>query len=178
MEFINLFGLSRHARIIDIGGGDSHLVDTLLELGYTNISVLDISSKAIDRAKTRLGNKAEIVQWIESDILEFTPAGEYDFWHDRAAFHFLTSETQIMRYLSIVRQAIKPNGHMVLGTFSEKGPKKCSGLDIKQYTEASMSSLFEKDFKRIKCIEENHTTPFETLQNFVFCSFQKLTALG
>jgi 2-polyprenyl-3-methyl-5-hydroxy-6-metoxy-1,4-benzoquinol methylase len=175
IEFINLFKLPKDARIIDIGGGDSHLVDALLEMGYTHISVLDISSKAIDRAKKRLGAQAASVHWIVSDITEFEPAVKYDFWHDRAAFHFLTTEVQIIRYLSIVNSAIKKEGHLVLGTFSESGPHKCSGLEIKQYTQASMSSLFEKDFKRIKCMEETHVTPFNTTQNFVFCSFQKAT---
>ncbi len=144
-------------------------------MGYANVYVLDISAKAIDRAKARLGSKAKTVQWIVSDVTEFEPSIEFDFWHDRAAFHFLTSEIQIIQYLSIVRKAITQGGHLVLGTFSETGPTKCSGLETKQYTEASMSTLFEKDFKRIKCIEENHATPFNTLQNFVFCSFQKLS---
>lgn len=175
IEFINLFAQPKNAKIIDIGGGDSHLVDALIDLGYTNIHVLDISEKAIERAKKRLGNKAKLVKWVVSDITQYQPDVVFDFWHDRAAFHFLTTEAQISSYLSIVSTAIKPEGFLVLGTFSENGPKKCSGLEIKQYTEASMSNLFENDFKRIKCIEENHTTPFNTLQNFVFCSFQKIT---
>ncbi len=175
IEFINLFDLPKDAKIIDIGGGDSHLVDALLEMGYSNIYVLDISSKAIERAKARLGSKTETVQWIVSDITEFEPTIEFDFWHDRAAFHFLTSEVQIIQYLYIVSKAVKQNGHLVLGTFSEGGPAKCSGLEVRQYTETSMSTLFKKDFKRVKCIQENHSTPFNTLQNFVFCSFQKLT---
>jgi ubiquinone/menaquinone biosynthesis C-methylase UbiE len=173
IEFIHLFNLPKDAKIIDIGGGDSHLVDALIELGYTHIYVLDISAKAIERAKARLGNKAELVEWIVSDITAYQSDVVFDFWHDRAAFHFLTTETQIIRYLSIVNTAIKSEGFLVLGTFSENGPTKCSGLEIKQYTEASMSALFQKDFKRIKCVEENHTTPFNTMQNFVFCSFQK-----
>lgn len=173
IEFISLFNLPKQAKIIDIGGGDSHLVDALLEMGYSNVSVLDISSKAIDRAKQRLGAKAETVQWIVSDITEFEPTVEYDFWHDRAAFHFLTTEVEIIRYLSIVNRAIKKEGHLVLGTFSKNGPLKCSGLEIKQYTEATISLLFEKDFNRIKCIQETHVTPFNTMQDFVFCSFQK-----
>ncbi len=177
IEFINLFSLPKNAKVIDIGGGDSHLVDALLEMGYTNISVLDISAKAIERAKKRLGANVDAVQWIVSDIIEFEPIVEYDFWHDRAAFHFLTTELQIIRYLSIVSKAIKKEGHLVLGTFSQNGPTKCSGLEIKQYTETSLSSLFEKDFKRIKCIEETHVTPFSTMQNFVFCSFQKVNQL-
>lgn len=173
IEFIELFNLPKNARIIDIGGGDSHLVDALIELGYTNIYVLDISAKAIERARQRLGEHAKLVNWIVSDVTEFESEVQFDFWHDRAAFHFLTSEDQIRKYLAIVRKSLMPNGYLVLGTFSEKGPGKCSGLEIKQYSETSMSALFEKDFKRIKCIEENHSTPFNTLQNFVFCSFQK-----
>ena len=114
-----------------------------------------------------------MVKWIISDITEFESEVQFNFWHDRAAFHFLTNENQIKKYLAIVRKSLTPNGYLVLGTFSDKGPEKCSGLEIRQYSEASMSSLFEKDFKRIKCIEENHSTPFNTLQNFVFCSFQK-----
>ncbi|HNP95367.1 MAG TPA: class I SAM-dependent methyltransferase [Cyclobacteriaceae bacterium] len=174
VDFVRLFNLPKGANIIDIGGGDSHLVDVLLELGYTNVTVLDISTKAIERARVRLKQKAEMVVWIECDIVDFEPQREYDFWHDRAAFHFLTTEIQIMRYLSISRKALKTHGYLVLGTFSDKGPLKCSGLEIRQYTEASMSALFEKDFRRIKCIEEMHTTPFNTSQNFVFCSFQRL----
>jgi ubiquinone/menaquinone biosynthesis C-methylase UbiE len=142
IEFIKLFNLPRNAKIIDVGGGDSHLVDALLEMDYLNIYVLDISAKAIDRAKARLGSKAETLQWIVSDVTEFAPTIEFDFWHDRAAFHFLISEIQIIQYLSIVRKALKQGGHLVLGTFSVSGPTKCSGLEIKQYTEASMSTLF------------------------------------
>jgi len=175
VDFINLFNLPKEAKIIDIGGGDSHLADALIELGFVNIFVLDISAKAIERAKARLGDKAQLVNWIISDIAEYEPPTTFDFWHDRAAFHFLTGESQIKHYTISVSRAIKPDGYLVLGTFSEGGPKKCSGLEIRQYTETSMSHLFNNHFKRIKCIEENHTTPFNTVQNFVFCSFQKLT---
>lgn len=173
VDFINLFKLPKTASIIDIGGGDSHLADTLLELGYTDITVLDISAKSIERAKTRLGEKAAAITWMESDIVDFEPQRKYDFWHDRAAFHFLTTEIQIIKYLSVVGAAIQSDGYLVLGTFSDTGPTKCSGLEIKQYTEASMSALFERDFKRIKCVEEIHVTPLNIQQNFVFCSFQR-----
>lgn len=174
VDFINLFKLPKTASIIDIGGGDSHLVDALLELGYSDITMLDISAKSIERTKVRLGEKASAVTWIEKDIVDFVPQRMYDFWHDRAAFHFLTAEIQIIKYLAIVKQGIKSGGHLVLGTFSDKGPNQCSGLEIRQYTEASMSALFEKDFKRIECVEETHVTPFTTQQNFVFCSFQRI----
>jgi SAM-dependent methyltransferase len=173
VEFLSLFQLPKNASIIDIGGGDSHFVDALLDLGYENISVLDISGTAIDRAKKRLGEKAKNVNWIVSDITTFTPTAQFDFWHDRAAFHFLTTTNKIEKYVQIAENAIHTNGYLILGTFSENGPAKCSGLEIKQYSAASMSTQFEKQFERIKCIEETHTTPNKTLQNFLFCSFKK-----
>lgn len=171
VEFLELFNLPLDANIIDIGGGDSHLVDVLLEKGYRHVYVLDISANALERAKARLGAKSAQVQWIVSDIVDFVPPVKFDFWHDRAAFHFLTTEERINKYVSIAEDAIHSNGYLILGTFSETGPTKCSGLEIKQYSEASMSHRFEQKFDRIKCIEEVHETPFNTTQNFLFCSF-------
>jgi SAM-dependent methyltransferase len=173
IEFIDLFHLSLDANIIDIGGGDSHFVDALLDKGFKNIWVLDISENAIERAKQRLGGRAIKVHWIVSDVIDFQPPVQFDLWHDRAAFHFLTSEDKIYRYVSIAERAINKDGYLVLGTFSENGPKKCSGLEIRQYTATSMSARFEVDFDRIKCITEDHITPFKTVQNFLFCSFRK-----
>ena len=173
VEFLELFDLPLDANIIDVGGGDSHFVDALLEKGYTNVYVLDISANAIERAKTRLGNNANKVNWIVSDITEFEPTVKFDFWHDRAAFHFLTDDEKIYKYVAIAENAINKDGYLILGTFSENGPTKCSGLEIKQYNEASMSARFEVAFNRIKCVTEDHVTPFNTIQNFVFCSFQK-----
>ena len=137
------------------------------------IYVLDISANAISRAKTRLGEKASNVNWIVSDIIEFAPSVQFDFWHDRAAFHFLTTEYKIEKYVQIALQAIKINGVLILGTFSKNGPQKCSGLPIRQYSEVTISSRFEKEFKRIKCVEEIHKTPFNTQQYFLFCCFKK-----
>ena len=174
MEFLELFNLPLNANIIDIGGGDSHLIDELIKKGYSNIYVLDISANALDRAKKRLGENANKVNWIVSDITDFNPTIKFDFWHDRAAFHFLTSEDQVNKYVSIAEKAIIPGGYLILGTFSETGPTKCSGLEIKQYNETSMSYRFEKSFERIKCIEEIHATPFNTTQNFLFCSFKRM----
>ncbi len=173
MQFIDLFKLPLNANIIDIGGGDSHFVDALLDRGYQNVYVLDISANAIEKAKKRLGDKVSKVHWIVSDVTEFEPPVQFDFWHDRAAFHFLTTEDKIYKYEAIAEDAIKKDGYLILGTFSENGPKKCSGLEIKQYSEASMSARFEVAFDRIKCITEDHTTPFNTIQNFLFCSFKK-----
>ena len=173
IAFLELFNLPLHANIIDIGGGDSHFIDALIDKGYQNIFLLDISANAIERTKKRLGDKAKYVTFIVSDITEFKPIVKFDFWHDRAAFHFLTSEEKISRYVLIAEDAINKNGYLILGTFSDEGPKECSGLEIQQYTEASMSTRFEVAFNRIKCIRENHVTPFNTTQNFLFCSFQK-----
>lgn len=173
VEFFELFNLPLDANIIDIGGGDSHLVDVFIEKGYRNIYILDISENALNRAKKRLGEKASLVHWIVSDITDFKPEIKFDFWHDRAAFHFLTSQEKIEKYVNIAENYINKNGYLVLGTFAEGGPEKCSGLEIKQYSEASMSTRFEKKFDRIKCISEEHETPFNTKQHFLFCSFRK-----
>lgn len=174
LEFLKQYSVPVTAKIIDVGGGDSFLVDHLLELGYQDITVLDISASSLERAKQRLEVKAAQVTWIVADAAEFKPTEQYDFWHDRAAFHFLTQEDEINSYVETVKQAIKSSGILVLGTFSERGPKKCSGIEIKQYSEVSMVSLVQKFFEKIKCITVDHPTPFNTIQNFIFCSFRKL----
>lgn len=174
VEFFDLFKLPLDANIIDIGGGDSHLVDVFIEKWYKNIYVLDISVNAIEKTQKRLGANADKVHWIVSDILDFKPSVKFDFWHDRAAFHFLTSEEHINKYVAIAEESINKGGYLILGTFSESGPDKCSGLEIRQYNAAGMSARFEKSFERIKCIEVQHATPFNTIQNFLFCSFKRL----
>lgn len=171
LGFISDFNLSKEAKIIDIGGGDSKLVDFLLEEGYNNITVLDISSKALERAKERLGDKTKDVTWIESNILDFKPTTTYDMWHDRAAFHFLTKEEDIETYINTVNTSVK--GYLVMGTFSNNGPKKCSGLDITQYSEEELPSKFAEHFEKLSCFTQEHQTPFETTQDFLFCSFKK-----
>lgn len=174
LEFITQFKVPTNEKIIDIGGGDSFLVDHLLDKGYENITVLDISQAAIDKARQRLGNRAEKVKWIVADAATFKPIEKYDFWHDRAAFHFLTDDREITHYLETARQNINPSGVLVIGTFSEQGPKKCSGIEIKQYSEKTMTDRLKMFFEKIKCITVDHRTPFDTIQNFVFCSFRKL----
>ncbi|MDR3694597.1 class I SAM-dependent methyltransferase [Mucilaginibacter sp.] len=171
LDFIHGFQLSKNASIIDVGGGDSNLVDFLLQEGFQNITVLDISSAAIEKAKARLGKKSDLVKWVVSDITEFETTEHFDLWHDRATFHFLTNENQIAAYLQIAGKAI--NNYMVVGTFSDNGPDKCSGLPVKQYTEIQLQRQLNKDFKKIRCINQDHITPFETKQNFLFCSFKK-----
>jgi SAM-dependent methyltransferase len=176
LDFFKQFNVPTTAKVIDIGGGDSFLVDHLLDLGYQDISVLDISAAAIDRAKQRLGEKAKNVKWIVADAATFKPTEKYDFWHDRAAFHFLTDEQEISNYLDTAQQNINSTGVLVIGTFSEQGPKKCSGIEIKQYSETTMTDRLKNLFEKIKCVTVDHKTPFDTIQNFVFCSFRKLQA--
>lgn len=171
LEFIHSYNLPKSAAIIDIGGGDSKLVDYLLDEGYNNVTVLDISEKAIEKAKNRLGNNAGKVNWIVSDILDFHPEEKFDIWHDRAAFHFMVTNDQIEKYLAIARNSL--NGYLTIGTFSVDGPKKCSGLEIKQYDELHLEAQLAQGFAKIRCVTEDHVTPFNTVQNFIFCSFKK-----
>jgi len=150
LDIIHSFNPSKSAKIIDIGGGDSKLVDYLLAEGYTELSVLDISEAAIERAKKRLGKKSNQITWIVQDVLDFKPKEQYTIWHDRAAFHFQTDEKTINSYLNLVPKA--ESGNVIVGTFSTDGPTKCSGLDVKQYDEAGMKNRFEsRAFKNILC---------------------------
>ena len=168
IEFFEDFKLNKTSPIIDIGGGESKFVDYLLDNEYQNISVLDISENAINKAKERIGKKSENVDWIVCDINNFKPKQKYALWHDRAVFHFLTSEIEIKRYVENIKLNTE---NFIVGTFSTSGPKKCSGLEITQYDESLLSNLFEgkMTIKKVKNI--NHITPFETTQNFIFCSF-------
>jgi ubiquinone/menaquinone biosynthesis C-methylase UbiE len=173
LDFIHELQIPKEAAIIDVGGGDSYFVDHLLNLGYNNITVLDISETAIIRANKRLGAKADLVNWVISDITDFVPDRQFDFWHDRATFHFLTTEDQVNKYIAIANNALSATGKIVIGTFSETGPKTCSGLTIKQYSDTAITALVKKWFQKIKCIHADHITPFNTIQNFLFCSFKK-----
>lgn len=171
LDFIHSFGLTKTAKIIDVGGGDSKLVDHLLDEGFENITVLDISAQALSKAKQRLGKRAEKINWVVSDINEFHPDTCFDVWHDRATFHFLTTGEQVAQYLNTARKAV--SGFLTMGTFSDKGPEKCSGLQIKQYNEEILTTALQNGFEKIRCITEDHTTPFDTTQNFLFCSFRR-----
>ena len=173
LEIVEQAKLSKAAKIIDVGGGDSLLVDHLLEAGYTDVTVLDISANALERAKARLGEKAALVKWVVSDASTFSPVETYDFWHDRAVFHFLTEEQDIENYMAVLSAGIKPGGRLVMGTFSESGPLKCSGIPIKQYSEKSMTERLNIAFEQIRCFTVDHKTPFDTIQNFLFCSFTR-----
>ena len=171
LDFIHSFNLPKTAKIIDIGGGNSNLADYLIEEGYQNITVLDISAKALEKAKKRLGEKARRINWVVTDITQFKPETTFDVWHDRATFHFLTTSDQVEKYLSVARKSVE--GFLTIGTFSESGPEKCSGLPVKQYSEETLTKELQNGFYKLRCITEDHTTPFQTKQNFLFCSFKK-----
>ena len=173
LNFVKQYNLPMSARIIDIGGGDSFFVDHLLDLGYRDITVLDISENAIGKAKQRLGEQANKVQWIIADAVEFNPLEKYDVWHDRAAFHFLTDDKDIEKYIEIVSSNIFPAGYLVIGTFSDKGPEKCSGLNIKHYSEGTMTELLKGHFEKRECTQIDHQTPSGSIQHFIFCSFRR-----
>ncbi len=161
------------AWIMDVGGGDSKVADRLIELGFQNICVLDISRKALERSKARLGRKAKLVCWIESDILEYETGRRFDLWHDWAAFHFLTRKQDIRKYVRIAGKLIRPGGYLILATFSSKGPLRCSGLNVTRYCVESIQKVFEEDFVHIKSFREDHKTPFQTKQNFLYTLFRK-----
>ena len=173
LEFIKGMNLAKNAAIIDVGGGDSFLADFLLMEGYTNVSVLDISEEALNRVKKRLGERAEEIHWIVEDVTKFQPEQKYDLWHDRAAFHFLTEEDQVQQYLDILKNAVIPGGLVVIATFSEKGPTKCSGIEIKQYSINGLAELLSEDFEMVSCKNVSHETPSGAAQDFIFCSFRR-----
>jgi 2-polyprenyl-3-methyl-5-hydroxy-6-metoxy-1,4-benzoquinol methylase len=173
LNFFQEYGIPTDARILEIGGGDSYLIDFLLELGYENLTLLDISENAILRIQERLGKNAEKVNFIVSDISDFNTDEKFDIIHDRASFHFITQEKEIKKYGNLISKIISENGFYFVGTFSESGPLKCSGLEITQYSEEKFEDVFGDNLEKLKCFTEDHQTPFDTSQNFIFCIFRK-----
>ena len=160
----------RSARIIDVGGGESTLIDDLLRSGYSNLTILDISQTAIDVTKARLGSLADRVEWLVTDVTRADLAAKaYDIWHDRAVFHFLTADSERVAYVERVAKAVKPGGHIVIGTFGPEGPTKCSGLEVRRYDADSLHREFGSRFRLIDSLKESHQTPFGTAQQFLYC---------
>jgi 2-polyprenyl-3-methyl-5-hydroxy-6-metoxy-1,4-benzoquinol methylase len=158
------------ASIIDVGGGESTLVDDLLARGYENITILDVSQTAIYVTKKRLGLPAEQIHWLVADITDTQlEPGAYDVWHDRAVFHFLTASEQRAAYVRQVARAVKPGGHVIVCTFGPEGPTKCSGLDVIRYDAESLHDQFGVHFRLVESSKELHRTPFGTTQQFLFC---------
>ncbi len=176
LELIAEMGLAPDDGIIDIGGGDSRLVDHLLAKGHRNISVLDISPEALEKTKLRLAERANQITFIASDVTKFRPTKEYKLWHDRATFHFLTDARDVNAYLDVANRSLSPDGFLIVSTFSKTGPEKCSGLPISQYSDGDLKALFVKHFDNIRCFESTHTTPWGVTQDFVFCGLKRRSA--
>jgi SAM-dependent methyltransferase len=170
LEIIQKVAPALSAAIIDVGGGESTLVDDLLARGYQNVSVLDVSSAAIDFTKKRLGRMADSVQWVVGDITTVDlPANAYDVWHDRAVFHFLTAPEQRVAYVRQVGRAVKSGGYVLVSTFGPEGPTKCSGLEVMRYDAESLHAEFGVRFQLLESLKEFHETPFGTTQQFLYC---------
>jgi len=166
--------VSKEATIIDVGGGSSTLADDLLEQGFADISVLDISAKALEKSRARLGTRAAQIEWIEADITQVSlPENHYDVWHDRAVFHFLTDAEDRRKYVELVMRSLKIGGHIIVASFGENGPNKCSGLEVLRYSPETMHNEFGGGFKLVKSLNETHETPFGTTQEFVYCYCRK-----
>ena len=175
LRMITNTGAQKDAAIIDVGGGNSTLVDDLLKHGFIDVSVLDISAKAISDSKKRLGAEGTKVTWIEADITSARlPQNHYDVWHDRAVFHFLTESVDRRKYVELVMSSLKRGGHIIVASFGLQGPEKCSGLDVVRYSTETMHDEFGNSFDLVESIDETHNTPFGTTQNFVYCYCRKV----
>jgi len=170
LHYVRRAAPSKQASIIDVGGGESTLVDDLLADGYQDITVLDLSRTALEVTQLRLGPRAAEVAWLAADILEVgLPATSVDVWHDRAVFHFLTSDAQRERYVAQVMHALRPGGFAIVGTFGPQGPEKCSGLEVSRYAPDELHGRFGAPFELIESHTEIHTTPWGAPQQFVYC---------
>ncbi|MGA9883321.1 MAG: class I SAM-dependent methyltransferase [Candidatus Acidiferrales bacterium] len=170
MELIERVASGRAAPIIDVGGGESTLVDDLLARGYERVTVLDISQTAIEASKKRLGAAAGRVKWVAADAtLAGFERGAYEVWHDRAVFHFLTTAEQRIAYVKNVACAVRPGGHVIVSTFGPEGPAKCSGLDVVRYDAEQLHGEFGAHFRPVESREELHATPAGKLQQFLYC---------
>ena len=164
----------KHAPIIDIGGGDGTLIRFLWELGYTDLTMLDISMEAIQNARQQMGGDASSIHWVNCDILDFVSNQYFQLWHDRAVFHFLTQDDQISQYVQMASSMIKKDGLLIIATFSVEGPNQCSGLQVQQYDVQSLVDIFSPCFRLIDSKYALHTTPSGTDQHFVYTSFRKI----
>jgi len=173
LELIAASGIAKDAGIIDIGGGASVLVDDLLELGYTNLAVLDLAGAALSACRARLGVRAAAVEWFEADVTAFEPPHRYALWHDRAAFHFLTDAGDRAGYVATLRKTLKPGGAVIIATFALDGPPKCSGLDVMRYDERSIARELGGEFELRDVRRETHITPGKAEQRFSYFRFER-----
>ena len=171
LDLIAATGLSKDASIIDVGGGASRLVDSLLDRGFHRMTILDLSASALEEAKKRLGRRADGIEWIVVDITIWEPASGYNLWHDRAAFHFLTEPSDRDAYVVRLKKAVRPGGHVIIATFAPDGPERCSGLPIVRYGPEALARTLGPDFELVESRRHDHVTPGGNTQRFQFSRF-------
>jgi SAM-dependent methyltransferase len=173
LELITSVAPARDGRIIDVGGGASVLIDRLLDLPFAETAVLDISETALGKVKARLGQRAERVRWVVADVTDAPDLGTFDVWHDRAVFHFLTDADDRRKYVELARRTIPEDGHVIIGSFADDGPKRCSDLDVRRYNAESMAAELGESFWLVKHASETHTTPWGSRQAFFYGAFRR-----
>jgi 2-polyprenyl-3-methyl-5-hydroxy-6-metoxy-1,4-benzoquinol methylase len=173
LELIEALGAKPNSAIIDIGGGASRLVDSLIEKGYRDLTVLDLSESAVSIAKARLGKNAAAVRWIVADVTHWEPPRSYDLWHDRAAFHFLTEASDRSAYIDRLTKAVTRGGHAIIGTFAMDGPERCSGLPVVRYDGTRLSAALAPSFELVDTRRDDHETPWGAIQHFQFSLFRR-----
>lgn len=177
LELIALTGLSEDAAIIDIGGGASRLVDDLLARKFRRLTVLDLSGAALAAARERLGDHGADVQWLTADVTKWKPVQTYDLWHDRAAFHFLTDQADQSAYVDRLKRAVRPAGHVIIGTFAPDGPERCSGLSIVRHDADTLANILGSDFVLTDSRRHDHATPWGAVQRFQFSTFRRAVSV-
>jgi SAM-dependent methyltransferase len=167
-------GVGPEARIVDVGGGASRLVDALLEAGFRNLTVLDVAEGALAKARARLGERAAAVAWIAGDVRSWEPGAPFDLWHDRAVFHFMVRPEDRRAYRETMRRALRSGGHAIIGTFASDGPERCSGLPVQRYEPETLAAELGAEFRHVECVREGHVTPAGKVQRFQFSRFVRV----
>ena len=173
IDLIEKYSIDKSISIIDIGSGRSKILKNLIENGYDDLTYLDISQEACSKSKISLRNKQDLVEWHVVNVLDFNTEKNFSIWHDRAVFHFLISKEDVEKYKQVALKNIVQGGYLILGTFSENGPAKCSGLNVSRYSPELLKKIFSPEFKMIESFTIDHKTPFDTNQNFLFSIFKK-----
>jgi len=173
LKLVEKYASAKENSFVDIGGGNSFLSKMLYDQGFPNLTVLDISAKALERSKNRFVESPQSVNWIEFNVLDFQAKVSFNIWHDRAVFHFLTMEKEINKYADVAAKNIVSGGFLILATFSLSGPENCSGLPISQYSEKKFCTVFNDKFDLVECFEDVHTTPSGYPQNFIWAVFKR-----
>ena len=176
LNLIESTGVQKTGSLIDVGGGDSTLVDHLLKQGFDHVTILDISAAALERAKARLSNRANLVTWIEGDVTVFRSSRKYDVWHDRAVFHFLTDAEDREKYCETMNGAVSAQGHVIIATFGYEAPPTCSGLPVVRYSPEFLALAIGSNFELIESVEQLHQTPGGKNQPFIYCRFTRRKA--